>query len=243
MQKDFDQDVYQRYQQVTAPDKQKDPEYEARSPSLLRGLGSWLSVKDRRVLDLGCGDGLLCWICLEQGASKVVGIDMSTEDIELAQSQSLQADFQARDFFEFLRDCEDNSFDVVFLMNVLEHQEVEEGVKLLNEVNRVLDTIGEVIVMVPNATSPFGSMTRYWDVTHKAAFTQSSLRQIQRLCGFESAEFREWGPVPHGLISFVRYLLWQMVWAGIALRLFVETGSSKGGVYTADMLCRLIKNA
>ena len=101
---------------------------------------------------------------------------------------------------------------------------------------------GTLVVMVPNATSPFGGMTRYWDFTHEIAFTPSSVRQLARLVGFKSdVEFRECGPIPHGLISGVRYLLWQAFRLGIWFRLMVELASSKGGIYTADMMFKLEK--
>ena len=113
--------------------------------------------------------------------------------------------------------------------------------RVLEQSRRCLRRGGQLIAMVPNATSPFGTMTRYWDFTHLAAFTPSSVRQLQRLCGFRSIEYREWGPRPHGLTSTIRYMLWQVIRGMIWFRLMVETASGKGGIYTADMLFRLTK--
>ncbi len=85
-------------------------------------------------------------------------------------------------------------------------------------------------------------MTRYWDITHQNAFTPSSFRQLARLVGFgESVEFRECGPVAHGLVSGIRYVLWQMIRLGIRGYLMIELASGKGGIYTADMQVRLRK--
>lgn len=102
---------------------------------------------------------------------------------------------------------------------------------------------GVLIAMVPNATSPFGSMTRYWDITHQTAFTLSSVRQLSRLVGFgEAAEFRECGPIAYGFVSAVRYGLWQVIRLAIRGYLMVESASDKGGIYTADMIFRLTKH-
>jgi len=94
--------------------------------------------------------------------------------------------------------------------------------------------------MVPNAISPFGGLTRHWDITHEWAFTPNNFQQLAPLAGFDSrVEFRECGPVVHGVVSAARYLLWQFIRAGIATRFLIEVGDTKGGVYTMDMLVRL----
>ena len=117
----------------------------------------------------------------------------------------------------------------------------DELVKVLDQSKRVLRDGGNLVAMVPNATSAYGAMTRYWDITHLQAFTPSSVQQLMRLCGYSSAEFSEWGPRIHGIVSLSRYVLWQMIRMAIYLRLIIETGSSKEGIYTADMLFRLTK--
>lgn len=92
------------------------------------------------------------------------------------------------------------------------------------------------------SASTFGGMTRYWDITHQNAFTPTSVRQLSRLVGFgEAVEFRECGPIPHGLVSGIRYGLWQTMRLVIRGYLMIELALSKGGIYTADMLFRLTK--
>jgi hypothetical protein len=94
--------------------------------------------------------------------------------------------------------------------------------------------------MVPNAISPFSGTTRYWDITHEWAFSTNNFRQLAALVGFEpEVEFRECGPVPHGVVSGIRFLLWRVIRLGIAGWLLVELADHKGGVYTMDMLVRL----
>ncbi len=52
-------------------------------------------------------------------------------------------------------------------------------------------------------------------------------------------EFRECGPVVHGVVSAARYALWQAIRLGIAAWFLIEVADTKGGVYTMDMLVRL----
>jgi len=208
---------------------------------LRRRLGPWLDVAGKDVLDLGSGLGETCRICRDAGARAVTGVNLSQGEIDFARTH-VDATFVREDVAVFLRQCAESSFDRIFALNILEHLEKDVLVSVLEESSRVLRPGGTLVAMVPNATSPFGGMTRYWDITHLNAFTPSSLRQLARLCGFSaSVEFRECGPVPHGLTSGARYLLWQCVRQTIKFRLLVETGDTKGGIYTADMLARFVK--
>ncbi|HLA09960.1 MAG TPA: hypothetical protein VJ023_05035, partial [Pyrinomonadaceae bacterium] len=116
----------------------------------------------------------------------------------------------------------------------------EKLLEILRECSRVLRPGGTLVAMVPNAVSPFGSLTRHWDITHEWAFTTNNFRQLATLCGFSpDVNFRECGPEPHGLVSAARFALWQLVRAGIAMRLLVELGTTKDRIYTMDMLVKL----
>lgn len=215
-------------------------DYDRATAGLKRGLGDWLDVKDRHVVDLGCGTGELCWLALRAGARSVTGVNLSAGEIARAQPQ-VPARFVCADVVEHLRAQPDASIDRIYALNLLEHLDKDTLVTLLEQAARCLAPGGALTAMVPNAISGFGTMTRYWDITHQLAFTPSSVRQLMRLCGFRDCAFREWGPQPHGVVSTVRFVLWQGIRAATAFRLMVETGSAKGGVYTADMVFRLQK--
>src|SRR5262249_29695451 len=121
-----------------------------------------------------------------------------------------------------------------------EHLSRDALLTVLREIRRVLRPGGSLVAMVPNAVSPFGGLTRHWDITHEWAFTPNNFRQLAPLCGFDVAvECRECGPVPHGLVSLARYGLWQGIRAALALWFLIEVGSLKDGVYTMDMLVRM----
>lgn len=217
-------------------------DYRAATAGIKRGLGDWLDVAGRTVLDLGCGTGELCWLAVSLRAERVVGVNLSAGELEFARPH-VDATFVLDDILTYLSACPDASVDRIFALNILEHLSKDDLVKVLDQASRCLTDGGHLIAMVPNATSAYGTMTRYWDITHHTAFTPSSVRQLMRLCGFSAAEFRECGPIPHGAVSLVRYGLWQVIRGLTWFRLMVETASGKGGIYTADMLFRLTKRS
>lgn len=212
--------------------------YEAAARSLARGLGPFLPRAGARALDLGCGCGEFLYLLRQRGAEALVGIDLCEEELDEAR-HFVDARFVCGDVVASLAELPSESLDYVSALNFMEHVDRDSLVVLLKGIRRVLRPGGEAVFMVPNAMSPFGGSTRYWDITHQSAFTPNSIRQLAAFADFEAPEFREWGPRPHGLASATRYLLWQGVRLGIAAWFLVEAGSTRGGVYTMDMLARL----
>ena len=217
------------------------PFSEADLKGLRRRLGRWLSVRDRDVLDLGSGTGEMCELAIRSGARSVVGVNLSADEIRYAESRT-RARFVCDDVLDYLVARPAASCDTIFALNILEHLDKNTVSRVLEQCCRVLRPGGRLVAVVPNATSPFGMMTRYWDITHEAAFTPSSLRQLARLSGFDMVEVRECGPVPHGIVSGIRFVLWQVIRAIIWSYLMIELASGKGGIYTADMMVRFTRD-
>jgi SAM-dependent methyltransferase len=64
------------------------------------------------------------------------------------------------------------SFDVVFLFEVIEHLGLEEGIQLLKGIYRLLNEGGRLILTTPNVFNP----SRFWrDATHKVAYCYDEL--------------------------------------------------------------------
>jgi SAM-dependent methyltransferase len=67
------------------------------------------------------------------------------------------------------------SFDVIFLFEVIEHLELEEGMKVLKRIYELLKEGGRVIITTPNVFNP----GRFWrDATHKVAYCYDELGGI-----------------------------------------------------------------
>lgn len=217
--------------------------YEGAAPGLLRRLGPWMPAdRTTACLDLACGCGELVYALEQQGFTRTAGVDLCAEELEEAR-RFVRGPLEKADVLEHLASLPDGSLGFVTAFNIVEHLPKERIPGFFREARRVLSPGGSLVAMVPNAMSPFGASTRYWDITHQLAFTPSSVRQLARMAGFREreVEFRECGPVPHGLKSAVRYLAWQGLRGAIAAWFLVENGGTRGGVYTMDMLFRLRK--
>jgi len=99
-----------------------------------------------RGLDLGCGDGLLTRILLEQaGARQIVGVD--PDPAEASQAEKLGIYSTVHTVGGDSVPEPDGSFDWVLSNSVLEH--IEELDPILGEVGRLLRSDGEFVFTVP----------------------------------------------------------------------------------------------
>lgn len=98
-----------------------------------------------KILDLGCGDGRLSSELVKKG-HEVWGLDCSVAGLKLAKEKgikTIEADLEASSW-----PLEENSFDVVLVLDVLEHLYDQE--KVLKNVYRVLKSNGHLFVAYPN---------------------------------------------------------------------------------------------
>ncbi|MBV9179737.1 MAG: class I SAM-dependent methyltransferase [Acidobacteria bacterium] len=218
--------------------------YEQAAPQLGRRLKGWLPQNpDARCLDLACGCGDLLYLLERRGIVSTTGVDLCGDELNQARL-FVQGKLVLQDAVEFLKEQPDGSYDFISALNFLEHLSKDKLLAVIEQSRRVLAPGGTLIAMVPNALSIFGSTTRYWDLTHEWAFTPNNFRQLAALCHFDPGiEFRECGPLAHGLLSTLRVMAWTLMRVAISAWLLVEVADRKGGIYTMDMLVRLRRPA
>ena len=89
-----------------------------------RLLGSG-GVRGKRVLDVGCGGGILAEAMARRGAAHVLGIDLAVKPLKVAQLHALEAGIENIEYrevaIEALAAAEPASFDVATCMEMLEH--------------------------------------------------------------------------------------------------------------------------
>jgi len=146
------------------------------------------------------------------------------------------------DAIETLTAAPSESRDVIVAFDVLEHLSDEDLNRFLDESHRVLKPEGRVVIHTCNAGSPFGMLMRYGDITHRRAFTKSSIEQILRAHNFADIRCIESAPVIHGLKSAARAMLWKVMRGFLRLWLLAELGSAQGVILTQNFLVVAFRN-
>lgn len=122
--------------------------------------------KESAVLDLGCGYGDFV---NNISAESKYAIDLNPDNKKYMQKD---VNFFGASVLEPFP-IADNSIDVVFASNLLEHFDDAELATILNSVKRCLKPGGRFIIMQPNY---FYCYREYWDdYTHKKAFSHTAI--------------------------------------------------------------------
>lgn len=139
-------------------------------------------IKDKAVVDIGCGSGYGCEILKKYGAADVYGADISKHAIQFAKSKFRgYAKFSVQSITN-LKKYLDGFFDVAVSSEVLEHIK-EYGVeqKAIDELKRITKNEGLVIIATPNS-----------EMLDEHGFSYDELYQLfnknfSKFCIFENA--------------------------------------------------------
>ena len=127
---------------------------------LRRRFGSAFDIADKRVLEVGCGEGDLA-ICMAEAQAQVTALDIDGARIKTAESKRLTAQAEGRagaKFVEadFLRFESDVSFDRIVALESFEHIAAPE--RFLAKMRTLLAPEGKILsVWGPTWLSPFGA--------------------------------------------------------------------------------------
>lgn len=236
--------VYSRYRSKGAalPQAEKLDDLTSRLPYLTQLVRRHFPEDTgARILDLGCGDGVLLHVAQTAGYANIFGVDVSAEQVERAKRLGIIGVSEG-DLIETLRGTVADSLDAVVTYDVIEHFSLAELLPLVDDVRRVLKPGGRWIIHCPNGDSPFVGRVRYGDITHvQGAFTDTSLRQLLLASGFSTISCYEDRPVVHGVRSALRYALWRALRAGLLLYLFSESGTAGSRILSQNLLAIGVK--
>ena len=149
-----------------------------------------------KVLDVGCGTGLLGQMLSEHCHAEIIGIEPDPVRAELATARGVKVHvgYFSRTLIQKL-----GSFDIILFADVLEHLPNPQSVLILSR--EALKAGGAVIVSVPNVAhwavrievirgkfryQPCGIM----DATHLRWFTAESAKLLLASAGFRIAQYR-----------------------------------------------------
>lgn len=142
-----------------------------------------LAGENKRVLEIGCGSGYGAQLLCSLKPNSYVGIDLMSEQIELARRRALPAtEFHVQDASDLSRFA-DGAFDQVVIFGILHH--IPAWRSVIAEAHRVLPPNGGLFIEEPD-----GKAIRLWDkVFHwnhpkEALFSLNELESTLREAGF-----------------------------------------------------------
>ena len=192
--------------------------------------------RNAAIVDLGCGHGALIHFAREAGYRNIEGIDRSAEQVAAANRLGIDG-VREGDLMEAISSLPADSQDMVLTLDVVEHFRKDEVIAFVDQVRRVLRLGGRWIIHTPNGESPFGARMRYGDFTHEGAYTRESICQLLLASEFAHVECYEDSPIPHGIKSLIRWILWMGIRGGLRLWLAVETGdAARNAIFSQNLL-------
>ncbi|WP_174591665.1 class I SAM-dependent methyltransferase [Methanocella conradii] len=191
--------------------------------------------KHAKIADIGCGMGHFLYFLEKEGYKNYIGIDISEENINFCRNHNFNV--KLYDVFNFLTDNTE-PFQAIIANDIIEHFNKEEIVKLFDLIKNNLSEDGIFIVKVPNASNPItGSSSRYCDFTHEVNFTEESLSQILKVCGYKTVNIYPQdiyviysNPLNYiaKLIAWLSFLLFRL--------LFILYGRKTTKIFTKDLI-------
>ncbi len=202
--------------------------------------------KDAAILDIGCGVGSLVYWLHARGYENARGIDTSPDVVATAQRLGIrnviQQDLRA------LIGREHDTYDAIFMRDVLEHIPKDVVLDVLDGVLDLLKPGGRLILQVPNGASPLVGRVLYGDFTHETAYTETSLSQVLLTCGYTQPSFKSYD-APEKRPTLTQFLTdrrWRLQWKRqkrIAIKrwllrflLEAETGQP-GAIVSFNIIC------
>lgn len=140
-----------------------------RSKEGLSGAGEWETLKGmlpdfkgKRMLDLGCGYGWHSIYAMENGASSVVGIDISQNMLKVAKEKTHFSEVEYICGAIEDMDFKEESFDIV--LSSLAFHYIKDYKELIEKINKVLKPNGILIFTVEHPVfTAYGTQDWYYD--------------------------------------------------------------------------------
>lgn len=134
----------------------------------------------KKILDVGCGKGVLDHFIRVTGGHDIYGIDKRIESNYAIDFNELKECDLEKEKFPYPI----NAFDYVFSKSVLEH--IYNPENMIKEMYRVLKPNGTIVLMTPDWTS---QQFHFWDdYTHVHAWTLKSLTNCLRIFEYRNVD-------------------------------------------------------
>lgn len=159
----------------------------------------------RTLLDVGCGSNSPIAPFSSQLHS--VGVDGFQPSIDKSKVLGIHNDYMLMNVLDIDKTLPDNSFDCVLASDLIEHFEKDEGVKLLEAMERIASK--RVIVFTPNGFLPQGEYDSNPFQVHKSGWSAGEMKSR----GYRALGINGWKPlrVEEADFRFRPRLLWMLI--------------------------------
>jgi len=141
-----------------------------------------IAVQNINFLDVGFGYGsLLKWASLNN--AKIFGVEIQEDLQVLARKQNISV-------FSDVLDIKNQKFEIITLIDVLEHLDFDHIVLYLDYIFKILNFEGSIIIKIPNCQSAAGLANQFGDPTHKTMLSGPILFKILSDIGYREVVYK-----------------------------------------------------
>jgi predicted TPR repeat methyltransferase len=171
--------------------------------------------------------------------TNISGVDVSREMVDFCKKCGIVGVSLVDDTRRYLSG-KPAAFDLITLNDTIEHLPKEDTVDILKAIRMSLKQGGILSLRTGNFATAAGMYLRYKDFTHEIAYTESSLKQVLRMAGFDDIEIkgnRYYLSGPRSAARLVFLFLWFLILKAVYL---IEMGSDKPRIYSKLLIaiCR-----
>ena len=165
-------------------------------------LAERVGVKGKKILDVGCSYPWFLEYALEKGAKSVMGIEPNLKKVRAGRKQVPKAIIKQG--YANKLNFSDKSFELVTLLDVIEHIPKNTELVVLSEINRVLKPKGYLIVSTPlqNLLSNISDPAWYFGHRH---YSEERLKKLLNNSGFKVTHTETHGSIWEIVAVWVLY--------------------------------------
>jgi len=201
-------------------------------------------IPQSRVLDVGCGTGVISEMIKLHTQADIMGVEPDAERVKKARERNLTVyeGLLDENFFN-----EHGTFDYIIFSDVLEH--LENPAEIVRIAKKGLNSSGAIIVSVPNIAHwfvrtdlLFGNFNYQdcgiMDATHLRWFTRDTIKSFFKNTGFEIAAFDY--TINISLADFRRRLPWRWMKTSFSKRIVKQLASISPGLFGCQFVVKAV---
>lgn len=185
-----------------------------------------IGFRDIEVLEIGPGLGELEAYLNERGVFLIDIVDNDKSVLNyVTKKYKIKNSFLIKGISKL--DQKISQYDLILLMQVLEHLPVNQQSKILKILYKHLNKNGFLAVVAPNGNNPLGLVERYGDIQHTTCFTEQSFKDLINISGIKNYEIKIIGYEipPYSLLNIIRIFLQKVLHIFLLMVMIINGGT------------------